>query len=71
MRNDFQMILRSFAGCGIGAFDVEFRYNHCQWVTGDARGGTGGHGGTPSQAGFDGGDSVHFFALPGSRVYTT
>ncbi len=66
MRNDFQLILRTFDGCGIGDFDVEFRYNHCEWVTGDASGGMNGHGGTPAQAGFDAGDRVHFYALPGS-----
>ncbi|MEI8256455.1 MAG: nidogen-like domain-containing protein [Deltaproteobacteria bacterium] len=66
MQNDFQLVLRTFDGCGVGDFDVEFRYNRCEWVTGDASSGTGGHGGTPAQAGFDGGDSVHFYALPGS-----
>jgi len=66
MQNDFQLIMRQFSGCGFGDFDVEFRYNQCQWVAGDASGGMMGHGGTPAQAGFDGGDGVHFYALPGS-----
>ncbi len=66
LQNDFQLILRTFDGCGVGDFDVEFRYNRCEWVTGDASGGMMGHGGTPAQAGFDGGDSVHYYALPGS-----
>ncbi len=70
LRNDFQLILRSFPGCGVGAFDVEFRYNQCQWVTGDATGGVGGHGGTPAQAGFDASDRIHFFSLPGSLTET-
>ena len=65
-RDDFQLILRTFEGCGVGDFDVEFRYNRCEWVTGDASGGHNGHGGTPSQAGFDSGDTVHYYALPGS-----
>ena len=66
MQNDFQLILRTFDGCGVGDFDVEFRYNRCEWVTGDASSGTMGHGGTPAQAGFDAGDSAHYYALPGS-----
>lgn len=45
---------------------VQFRYNRCQWVTGDASGGSGGFGGTPAQAGFDAGDGQTFEILPGS-----
>ena len=45
---------------------VQFRYNRCQWVTGDASGGQGGFGGTPAQAGFDAGDGATFEILPGS-----
>ncbi len=45
---------------------VQFRYNRCQWVTGDASGGSGGFGGTPAQAGFDAGDGSTFEILPGS-----
>ena len=70
-QNDFQMILRSFSGCAdrsIGDFDVEFRYNRCEWVTGDASGGRMGHGGTPTQIGFDAGDSIHFYSIPGSLM---
>jgi hypothetical protein len=72
MRNDFQLVLRTFEGCGIGDFDVEFRYHECNWTAGDASGGNGGHCDpgsttcTPAQAGFDAGDSVHYYALPGS-----
>ncbi|MEI8255457.1 MAG: nidogen-like domain-containing protein [Deltaproteobacteria bacterium] len=66
LQNDFQLVLRAFEGCGVGDFDVEFRYNRCEWVTGDASGGSHGHGGTAAQAGFDAGDRLHFYALPGS-----
>jgi len=45
---------------------VQFRYNRCQWVTGDASGGSGGFGGTPAQAGFDAGNGSTFEILPGS-----
>jgi hypothetical protein len=66
LQNSFQMILRPAPVCGNGDFDVEFRYEQCQWTTGDASGGMNGLGGTPAQAGFDAGDSRNFFALPGS-----
>ena len=65
LQNDFQMIL-TVAPPGVGDFDVEFRYNRCEWTTGDASGGMGGFGGTPAQAGFDAGNLMDFVALPGS-----
>ncbi len=65
LQNDFQLILTA-AGPGVGDFDVELRYNRCQWTTGDASGGSGGFGGTPAQAGFDAGNLRDFLALPGS-----
>ncbi len=69
--NDFQMILSTSGTCvSSGDFDVEFRYNRCEWITGDASGGTGGFGGTPAQVGFDAGDRTHFVALPNSRMPT-
>jgi len=64
-RNDFQLILTA-AGPASGDFDVELRYNRCEWTTGDASGGSGGFGGTPAQAGFDAGNLRDFVALPGS-----
>jgi hypothetical protein len=50
-----------------GDFDIQFRYDRLEWTTGSASGGTGGLGGTPAQAGYDAGDGVNFFTLPGSR----
>lgn len=43
----FQLILRTATGCGSSStggtdFSVEFRYNKCQWTTGNASSGTGG-----------------------------
>lgn len=64
-RNDFQLILTA-AGPGRGDFDVELRYNRCEWTTGDASGGSGGFGGTPAQAGFDAGNLHDYVSLPGS-----
>jgi MYXO-CTERM domain-containing protein len=66
LRMDFQLVITNTLDCGSGDFDVEFRYNRCEWTTGDASGGTGGFGGTPAQAGFDAGNEVDFVALPGS-----
>ena len=72
-RMSFQLILTAATGgCGSGVsgtdFDIEFRYNRCEWETGDASGGTGGFGGTAAQAGFDAGNGMDFVEIPGSRV---
>ncbi len=65
----FQLVLTDASACGgPGDFDVEFRYNVCNWTTGDASGGNGGFGGTPAQAGFDAGDNMNFVVIPGSRM---
>ncbi|MEM9071540.1 MAG: nidogen-like domain-containing protein [Myxococcota bacterium] len=65
----FQLILTAVPSCGGGAtdFDVEFRFNRCEWETGDASSGSGGFGGTEAQSGFDAGNSRDFIMLPGSR----
>ncbi len=65
-RMSFQMIITNTLDCGSGDFDVEYRYNRCEWTTGDASGGTGGFGGTPAQAGFDAGNLMDYVELPGS-----
>jgi MYXO-CTERM domain-containing protein len=43
-RNSFQLIIEAVQLCGgsFGDFNVEFRYNRCEWDTGDASGGSGG-----------------------------
>ena len=72
-----QMILTDASAFGIaGAFDVEFRYNRCEWVAGTASGDTSGNGlceagettCVPAQAGFDAADGTNFLTLPGSRT---
>ena len=65
-RMSFQLIITNALDCGSGDFDVEFRYDVCEWTTGDASGGSGGLGGTPAQAGFDAGNQMDYVALPGS-----
>ncbi|MCB9592286.1 MAG: hypothetical protein H6719_06110 [Sandaracinaceae bacterium] len=65
--NSVQLILTDESAAGAaGDFDVEFRYAHLEWTTGDASDGMGGLGGTPAQAGFDAGNLTDFFSLPGS-----
>jgi cysteine-rich repeat protein len=66
LQNSFQLVLTDQRARNPGDFDVEFRYERCEWTTGDASGGMGGFGGTPAQAGFDAGNLRDFFALPGS-----
>ncbi|MDO9017222.1 MAG: nidogen-like domain-containing protein [Deltaproteobacteria bacterium] len=66
--NSFQLVLTDRSAVAAGDFDVEFRYDRCEWITGDASGGTGGFGGTPAQVGFDAGDRMNFVALPASRT---
>lgn len=70
---DFQMVLTAPPpACGVAAgdFDVEFRFNQCDWTTGDASGGSNGLGGTPAQVGFDAGDEQNFVQIPGSMTST-
>jgi hypothetical protein len=71
-RMSFQLVLTQATGCGATGggtdFDVEFRYNRCEWETGDASGGSDGFGGTPAQAGFDAGNEVDFVEIMGSRA---
>jgi hypothetical protein len=66
--NTFQLVLTDRSAVAAGDFDVEFRYDRCEWITGDASGGTGGFGGTPAQVGFDAGDRMNYVALPASRT---
>ncbi len=74
LQNSFQLILRPSPSCGMGDFDVEFRYERCEWTTGDASGGMGGdcsRGGancTPAQAGFDAGDGRNHYTMPFART---
>ncbi len=57
--NNFQTVLRNQGG---GNIDVDFRYDRLAWTTGSAS------SGIPAQAGYDAGDGVNFFTLPGSRT---
>ncbi len=74
--NDFQLILRDQSAMSVaGDFDVEFRYNRCEWMAGTASGSDnngqcapGSTTCTPAQAGFDAGNQRDFETLPGSRT---
>lgn len=69
-RMSFQLILTNALDCGSGDFDVEFRYETCEWTAGSASGGTGGlctgAACTSAQAGFDAGNGMDFVVLPNS-----
>jgi MYXO-CTERM domain-containing protein len=71
-RMSFQLILTNALDCGSGDFDVEFRYERCEWTAGGASGGTDGlceegdDDCVSAQAGFDAGNEMDYVALPGS-----
>ncbi|MFW8591282.1 nidogen-like domain-containing protein [Glaciecola sp. 2405UD65-10] len=60
--NTFQLVLIDRADTGAGNFDVEFRYDDINWTSGTAS------NGVPAQAGYDAGDGVNFFTVPGSQT---
>jgi hypothetical protein len=66
--NSFQLVLQRTPADTSGAFTAEFRYEQLQWTTGSASGGSGGLGGTAANAGYDAGDGVNYFSLPGART---
>ena len=66
--DSFQLILTNRDDVGPGDFDVEYRFNRCEWTTGDASGGVGGLGGTEAQMGWDAGDLTNFWSHPDSQT---
>lgn len=66
--NSFQLVLQRTPADISGAFTAEFRYEQLQWTTGSASGGSGGLGGIAANAGYDAGDGVNYFSLPGART---
>ncbi|KAJ7365959.1 Sushi, nidogen and EGF-like domain-containing protein 1 [Desmophyllum pertusum] len=63
--NTFQAVLVTN---GRHSFAI-FNYNLIVWTTGTASGGSDeGLGGTPAQGGFNAGDGIRFFVIPGSRT---
>ncbi|XP_013419175.1 sushi domain-containing protein 2 [Lingula anatina] len=64
--NTFQVVLTTD---GRHSF-VIFNYLQVTWTTGTASGGdsVNGLGGTPAQAGFNAGDGIRYFSVPGSRT---
>ena len=61
--NTFQCIL---AASELESF-VIFLYADLQWTTGDFSGGTNGLGGIEALAGFNAGDQINSYTIPGSR----
>jgi hypothetical protein len=63
-RNSFQTILATSVD---SKSFVIFNFNRIDWTTGTASGGDCfGQGGQPAKSGFDVGDGINFFSLPGS-----
>ncbi|XP_069630740.1 sushi, nidogen and EGF-like domain-containing protein 1 [Haliaeetus albicilla] len=64
--NTFQAVL---ATDGATSF-ILLNYGDIQWTTGISNGGDAhtGLGGIPAQAGFNSGDGVHYYNIPGSRT---
>jgi Ca2+-binding RTX toxin-like protein len=61
--NAFQL---QIVGQGGGNFDIIFRYEHIDWVTGDASAGDNGLGGTVARGGYSTGDGSSWYELPQS-----
>ncbi|GAB6139310.1 hypothetical protein JCM14076_00390 [Methylosoma difficile] len=53
---------------GNGDFDIVFRYEDINWTTGSFSGGFNGLGGIIARAGFNKGDGINYFELPGSGI---
>jgi cysteine-rich repeat protein len=66
LSNSFQLVLTDRSDVAPGDFDIEFRYNRCEWAVADPPA-TGG-GGLAAQAGFDAGNRRDFVVLPGSMT---
>ena len=66
--NSFQLVLQRNPGDTSGAFTAQFRYAQLEWTTGSASGGSDGLGGTPAVAGYDAGNNMNYYMLPGSRT---
>jgi len=61
-RNDFQLVLSARPACDHpGEINLDFRYNRCEWTSGD---GAMVH----AQVGFDAGSRTNYVALPMSRT---
>jgi hypothetical protein len=62
--NAFQLVIKAVGTNG--DFDISFRYENVDWVTGDVSGGVNGLGGTAARIGYSSGNGVNFFELPQS-----
>lgn len=51
---------------GAGDAEIVIRYGDLNWTTGDASGGSGGHGGTVARAGVNSGNAAFQYEMPGS-----
>jgi hypothetical protein len=64
-KNAFQMrLIRQNAT----DFNLQYRYEHLEWTTGDASGGSNGLGGTVVRAGWSCGNGTNYYELPQSGI---
>ena len=64
LQNTFELIISDGTDATLGVGNnVCFCYDDMQWTTGDASGGAGGFGGTPSTVGVNKGDGVNYFQI--------
>ena len=64
--NTFQCILITNGVTSYAAF--LYADDEIQWTTGDLSGGSNGLGGTAAHVGFNAGDNINFFNVPGSQT---
>ena len=64
--NTFQLVLATDGNSSLALF--LYLDDGIQWTTGDDGGGTNGLGGTEAQVGYDAGDSIDYYTVPGSMT---
>lgn len=67
LTDDFQLLLVDRSDIAPGDADFYFNYGNMNWETGDASGGSGGHGGECAHVGFNNGAGTSY-EVPGSGI---
>lgn len=65
-RNTFQLVLATEGDRSFAMF--LYLDDGIEWTTGDDGGGFNGLGGMPAQVGYDAGDSINYYTVPGSMT---
>ena len=64
--NTFQLVLAMNGNCSFALF--LYLDDGIQWTTGDDGGGSNGLGGDEAQVGYDAGDYINYYTVPGSMT---